>query len=182
MTSTGTPRGPAARSAHERLLAAVNAHDADAVAALCSEHVVWEDPAAPGELRGREAVRRFHAEVMFRALPDVHVELLEGPYLSIDGTRAAARLRISGTMTGPLRPPGFGPTGARVEFETAEFSRFDGELLAHHHVVLDMLELARQIAAAPRAGSAFDRANVGLQRLLAWGSRRRIAARRRADE
>jgi ketosteroid isomerase-like protein len=36
------------------LHAAVNAHDADAVAALCCEDVLWDDPAAPGPLHGRE--------------------------------------------------------------------------------------------------------------------------------
>jgi len=45
-----------------RLHAAVNAHDAQAVAALCCEDVVWEDPAAPEPLRGREAVLRFHRD------------------------------------------------------------------------------------------------------------------------
>ena len=48
-------------------------------------------------------------------------------------------------MTGPLTPPGFAPTCGPVEFETAEFSHFDGDLLARHIVVLDMLALARQI-------------------------------------
>jgi len=49
----------------ERLHAAVNAHDAQAVAALCCEDVVWEDPAAPEPLRGWEAVYRFHRDIMF---------------------------------------------------------------------------------------------------------------------
>lgn len=46
----------------------------------------------------------------------------------------AVRLLISGTMSGPLAPPGFGPTCRRLEFETAEFSRFNGELFARHNV------------------------------------------------
>lgn len=153
-----------------RLHAAVNAHDAEAVAALCAEDVVWEDPAAPEPLRGREAVRRFHRDIMFRALPDVRVTLVDGPFLSTDG--AAARLRIRGTMTGPLDPPGFAPTGNVVEFETAEFSRFEDGLLARHHVVLDMLDLARQIGAVPRAGGLADRAGVWLQHLAARRKRR----------
>lgn len=159
----------------ERLHAAVNAHDAEAVAALCCEGVVWEDSAAPAPLRGREAVYRFHRDIMFRALPDVRIELVDGPYLAFDGTGVAVRLRISGTMTGPLTPPGFAPTGRPVVFETAEFSHFDGNLLAHHAVVLDMLGVARQIGAVPPAGSLAERMSVWLQRLAAYWARRRAA-------
>lgn len=158
----------AARELLERLYAAVNAHDAAEVAASCSADIVWEDSAAPGPLYGRDAVYRFHRDLLFRSLPDVRVTLMDGPYFAREGTEVAARLRVSGTMTGPLDPPGFSPTGERIEFETAEFSRIEDGLLVRHHVVLDMLSLARQIGAAPPAGSAMDRVNVWLQRVRAW--------------
>ena len=162
-----------ARQFLERLHGAVNRHDAQAVAELCAEDVVWEDPAAPELLRGREAVHRFHRDIMLRAIPDVRIELVDGPYLSLDGTGIAVRLRISGTMTGPLTPPGFAPTGGPVAFETAEFSRFQGNLLLHHTVVLNMLDLARQIGAVPKAGSRAERIGIGFQHLAARGMRRR---------
>jgi steroid delta-isomerase-like uncharacterized protein len=162
-----------ARRFLERLYAAVNAHDAEAVAALCTEDVVWEDPAAQQPLHGREAVRRFHRDIMFRVLPDVRIELVDGPYLAFDGTRVAVRSRISGTMTGPMEPPGFAPTGGALEFESAEFWQFDGDLLARQSVILDMLALARQIGAAPQPGSLAERFNVWLQRLAARRARRR---------
>jgi predicted ester cyclase len=157
----------------ERLHEAVNRHDADAIAALCSDDVVWEDPAASELLHGRDAVRWFHREVMFRALPDVAVQLIGGPYLTCDGTEVAVRLRIIGTMTGPLNPPGFAPTGRPIEFETAEFSQWRGGLLARHTVVMDMLGLARQIGAAPRAGSWVERIGIRLQHLSARWARKR---------
>lgn len=47
-----------ARHFLERLLATVNAHDAEAVAALCTEDVVWEDP-AEHEGTGAKAALRF---------------------------------------------------------------------------------------------------------------------------
>jgi predicted ester cyclase len=106
---------------------------------------------------------------MFRALPDVRIELAAGPYVSLDGAGIATRLVIRGTMTGPLNPPGFAPTGAAVEFETAEFSDFRGPLLARHRVVLDMLSLARQIGAAPKSGTFAERVGIWLQRLGASG-------------
>lgn len=156
-----------------RLHAAVNGHDAGAVAALCTEDVIWQDPAAPEPLRGREAVYLFHRDLMFRALPDVSVKLVDGPYFSFDHASVAVRLHITGTMTGPLTPPGFAPTWGPVEFETAEFSHFDGDLLGRHIVVLDMLGLARQIGAVPTAGSLGERVSVWLQHLAARRARRR---------
>jgi predicted ester cyclase len=134
---------------------------------------VWQDPAAREPLRGREAVYRFHRDIMFRALPDVSLKLVDGPYLSLDHAGVAVRLRITGTMTGPLTPPGFAPTWGPVEFETAEFSHFDGDLLARHTVVLDMLGLARQIGAVPAAGGLGERVGVWLQHLAARRARRR---------
>lgn len=167
-----------ARHFLERLHAAVNRHDAEAVAALCTEDVIWQDPAAPEPLRGREAVCGFHRDIMFRALPDVSLKLVDGPYLSSEHAGFAVRLRITGTMTGPLTPPGFAATWGPVEFETAEFSHFDGGLLARHTVVLDMLALARQIGAVPRAGSLGERVGVWLQHLAASRRRRRCQGRR----
>lgn len=154
-----------------RLHAAVNGHNAAAVAALCNEDVVWDDPAASAPLRGRDAVYRFHHETMFRALPDVRIELIDGPYLALDGTGVSARLRISGTMTGPLVPPGFAPTDSPLVFETAEFSRFENGLLARHTVVIDMLGLARQIGAVPAGGGLGERIGLWGQHLAALLSR-----------
>jgi len=159
-----------------RLYAAVNAHDAAAVAALCAPDVAWHDPAALAPLRGRDAVYRFHHEGMFRALPDVGVTMIDGPYLSFDHTAVAVRVRIAGTMTGPLTPPGFAPTDQPVEFETAEFSRFEGGLLAHHVVVVDRLALAIQIGAVPGPGSLGERLGLWGQHLAALLARTRRAS------
>ncbi len=85
----------------------------------------------------------------------------------------AARLRISGTMTGPLQPPGFAPTGGHLAFETAEFSQFQDGLLARHTVVMDMLAVARQIHAVPPAGTVGDRVGVWMQHVAAFWARTR---------
>jgi predicted ester cyclase len=162
-----------ARDFSIRLHAAVNEHDAAAIAALCTEDVLWHDPAAPGPLSGRDAVKRFHDEVMFRALPDVRIELIEGPFVSADGTGIAVRTRISGTLTGSFSPPGFAPTNGAVEFETAEFSRFRGGRLASHVVLLDRLALAAQVGALPPPGSLGDRLSLRYQHFRAWRARRK---------
>jgi hypothetical protein len=118
-------------------------------------------------------VYRFHHDVLFRAIPDVRVELLDGPYLSVDRGGVAVLLRIRGTMTGSLDPPGFAPTDGPLDFRTAEFSSLVGGRLARHTVMLDMLGLARRIAAVPTAGSPADCMGVRLQQLAARLERRR---------
>ena len=152
--------------------AAVNAHDAGAIAALCHDDVIWEDPAAPHTLHGRDAVRRFHSDIMFPALPDSRIELIDGPFLSVAGDSIAVRLRISGTMEGSLTPPGFAPTNRALSFETAEFSSFTDGLLARHTVVLNMLDLARQIGAVPGVGTLGDRIGLWMQHISAFRARR----------
>jgi uncharacterized protein (TIGR02246 family) len=176
---SGTLEPARAREFVARLHAAVNAHDAEAVAALCTEDVNWMDPAATVPLRGREAVERFHREGLFRALPDVRIELIDGPYVSMNGAAIAVRTAIRGTMRGTLDPPGFAPTGMTVGFETAEFSQLRDGLLARHIVIFDMLDLARQIGALPRSGSVGERVGVAMQHCSAAVIRRR--ARRRRD-
>ena len=92
--------------------------------------------------------------------------------LAADGSGVAVRLRISGTMTGALTPPGFAPTGGALIFETAELSRLDASgLLAQHTVVLDMLDLARQIGAVPQAGSVGARIGLWMQHVAAFWAR-----------
>ncbi|MBK6488472.1 MAG: nuclear transport factor 2 family protein [Gemmatimonadetes bacterium] len=156
-----------------RLHAAVNAHDAEGIAALCSEDVEWNDPAAARPLRGRAEVAEFHRLGMFRALPDVRIEVTDGPYLLMDGSGIAVRATIAGTMSGPLHPPGFAATGTRVEFQTAEFSLIRDGLLVRHTVILNMLELARQIGAFPDSGSLGERVGVAVQHASASVMRRR---------
>jgi hypothetical protein len=71
-------------------------------------------------------------------------------------------------MLGPLDPPGYAPTGGRVEFEGIDFyDRFHDGLLTHYTVLFDMLDLGRQIGAAPQPGTLADRMGVFMQRLAA---------------
>lgn len=156
-----------------KLHAAVNAHDAQAIGALCAEDVDWDDPAANKPLHGRAAVIQFHREGMFRALPDVSLKLIEGPYFSADGQGLAVRTLIQGTMTGPLAPPGFAPTGQAIQFETAEFSQVCNGLLCRHSVIINMLDLARQIGAAPAEDGLVEHLGIGFQHMVAAVARYR---------
>lgn len=98
---------------------------------------------------------------------------IDGPYLSLDGMGVVTRLRITGTMTGPLTPPGFTPTNGPISFETAEFSPFRDDLLAQHVVVLDMLDMARQIGAVPQKGTVAASVGLWMQHVAAFWARAR---------
>lgn len=63
-------------------------------------------------------------------------------------------------------------SAAVTRCETAEFSEFNGDLLARHTVVLDMLGLARQIGAVPKPGTVAERIGVWLQHVAARRARR----------
>jgi len=80
----------------------------------------------------------------------VRIELVDGPYLALDGAGRRGTVTHQRNDDWAADPAGFAPTGGAVAFETAEFSHFDGGLLARHAVVLDMLGLARQIGAVPQ--------------------------------
>jgi steroid delta-isomerase-like uncharacterized protein len=152
-----------------------NARDVDRIVSLYTDDFVFVDPAVPeGTLHGREAVKEFLTG-LFRALPDAHWEWVCEPYVTLDGTRAAGRWRLTATMLGPLDPPGFAPTGGRVEFEGIDFyDEFKEGLVSHYTVLFDMLDFGRQIGAAPKPGTFSDRMGMFMQRMAA----RRMKSRR----
>jgi predicted ester cyclase len=146
--------------------------DANQVVSLCTDDVVIKDPAAPETLYGRGAVGELTG-ALFKAFPKMQFEILGGPYLSFDGTKAAVHFRVMCTMLGPLHPPGFAPTGQRVEFEAVDLYEFREGLLSKYTIVYDMLNLGRQIGAAPKPGTLGERIGVFMQRMTAWRMRRR---------
>jgi uncharacterized protein (TIGR02246 family) len=63
----------------DRFLDAWNALDAEAVAALCTEDVVWTDPSAPQPFAGRDGIREF-VRLTVNAFPDLHIAETSPPY------------------------------------------------------------------------------------------------------
>ena len=54
-----------------------NAHDVDAISALMTDDIRYEDPAAHANvLHGRQAVEEY-VRTAFKSLPDLHLEKLE---------------------------------------------------------------------------------------------------------
>jgi steroid delta-isomerase-like uncharacterized protein len=157
---------------YEQLL---NERDVRHIPTIFTEDIEFRDDAWPEIMRGHADVERFLSS-LWRAMPDLRFELVEGPYLAEDGRHAAARVRVEGTMTGPAEPPGFAPTDARVTAEFAAFYELEGERIKRERVILNMNDVGVQMGAAPAPGSRGERLAVAIQRLTARRMRRRVNA------
>ena len=97
-------------------------------------------------------------------MPDLRFELLEGPYL-LGENRAAFRWRGTGTLTGPLDPPGFAPTGKRFEIDGADFHEYRDGRISRLRILFDVNGASQQLGLVPLPGSRTERVAVALQRL-----------------
>lgn len=148
----------------DEYLAAWNAHDADRLVACMTPDVVYDDVAWPTQMRGHDDVRAFVASA-WRATPDLAFEIVEGPYVHPDRPKAAFHWRGTGTMTGPLDPPGLAPTGRSFVIEGADFHEYRDGRLARLRIDADILEMSRQLGLFPARGSRAERAIAAIQRL-----------------
>jgi steroid delta-isomerase-like uncharacterized protein len=149
----------------KRWLAAWNSHEPERLLELMTEDVVYEDSAWPETMHGHSDVRAF-LDWAWRAMPDVTFEVVEGPYLMPGQPKAAFYWKGTGTLTGPLDPPGFAPTGARAEFYGADFHEYRDGRVAHLRIVFDMMDVSRQFGLLPKAGSQIETAGATAQRLV----------------
>lgn len=149
----------------------LNQHDAERVPEVFTEDVVFVDDAWPETVRGHAEMKRFLSAV-WRAFPDFRFELIEA-YVGEDGASAAAHVRVTGTMHGPLDPPGFAPTNRRMSTEYGGFYEIAGDRVKRARIIINMNDAATQIGALPPGGSRGERAAVMLQRLQAPLMRRR---------
>jgi steroid delta-isomerase-like uncharacterized protein len=163
------------RSFIERWAIAWNRHDADALASLCADDVVWDDPALPQPEQGRAAVREYLRGV-WSMFPDLAFALPEPPLIALDGPRAGQAWVMTGTMLGSDPWAGFAPTGKRVELEGIDLYEFRDGLLAHYRGRYDMAECARQLGLAPARGSRPERIAAFLQRTAVRLRRKRGGA------
>jgi hypothetical protein len=165
-----------ARQAAEVFVDACNSHDTARVLGLLGPDVRWDNPYLDGgRTDGTPGVRAW-LDDLWRTFPDI-VFVLDGEVsLALDGRSTTYTWTATGTMTGPLVPPGFAPTGRRVEALGVDQHWYRDGRLARWRTVTDLTAMARQIGAAPRPHSAGERMAVGLQRLVA--ARMRRSARR----
>ncbi len=112
---------------------------------------------------------------MWRAFPDLLVQLVDDVSLSSDGTRAAGLLRFSGIMRSPLDPPGFAPTNSQADVIVADVWEFRDDQLCHLRALADLNDFARQIGASPPADTFKERIVVLTQRVTGLRLRRHAA-------
>lgn len=165
-TSAGVAGATAAPRLEEfgaAYLSAWNSHDPDRLLALVSPDVVYDDSAWPVTMRGRDDVRPFLAHA-WRAFPDMRFEIIEGPY-RLGEDKAALWWRATGTMTGPLDPPGFAPTGRRWRVEGADFHEYRHGLISRLRRVFNLAEVSQQLGLIPARGSRAQRITAALKRV-----------------
>ena len=165
-----SPDHPA--SAADLFYPAFNAHDFDAMAALCTPDVSWQHPYLPGGIvKGRDAFMEVQRS-MHRALPDVQIES-HGGWSSPDGRFAFGVWTFAGTFVEPLDPPGWAPTNTRLVNYGATLAELRDGLLCRIEDFTNVIPTARQIGALPPEGGLGERLGMVMQRLAAARLRRR---------
>lgn len=150
-----------------RWLEAWNSHRADNVLEFLTEDVEVRDDSWPRPMHGHQDVREF-LDALWRAIPDMRFELLDGPYVTPGEPRASFHWRGSGTFTGRMDPPGFAPTGRRWEVDGADFQEYRDDRISKLRVVFDLMSVSRQLGVMPASGSRGERAMASAQRGVMW--------------
>jgi steroid delta-isomerase-like uncharacterized protein len=163
----------------ERWEGAWNSHQPERLLELMTEDIVYDDSAWPRTMRGHGDVREF-LDSVWRAMPDLRFKMVEGPFLRPSEPTATFYWKGTGTFTGPLDPPGFAPTGARIEFDGFDLQEYRDGRVCRLRIVTDMLDVSRQLGLMPREGSRMETASAAAQR-LGMRVKRRLGRRAERD-
>jgi steroid delta-isomerase-like uncharacterized protein len=159
----------------QRMTDAWNSRDLSLFLSCLTDDVVWDDPAMPAPAVGREAVRSF-SEAILRAFPDFQYTIIQPIGIASDGNRCAVPWKITATSLGRLDPPGFAPTGRRLESEGVDLLDFRGDKVCRISTFFNVVPAAEQLLAwrlRPPAGNWKERWLVRAQRLRALWLRAR---------
>ncbi len=159
-----------ARGFAERYAEAWNSHDAEQIEPLVTEDIVWLDPALPEPARGVGEVKEF-MRTSWAAFPDLR--FTAGPmWLDPHEDSMTWAWRMEGTNSGPVEPPGFAPTGRRIDVDGIDVWDFAEGRIERYRAYYDMALVARQLGVMPSPGSRGERVGVMLQRAQARFARR----------
>ena len=167
MAEVGTSGTTEIRARVEALSRAINEHDVDKIIALHTPDAVLEDPALTAPVTGRAAIA-VEFTAMFRAFPDFQFLMDELEVYVADSGRVAARWHFTGTMTGPIDPPGYAPTGKKASLSGVCLYEYQDGLIARHTIVYDTMAMLRQVGIMPATDSAQAKLIAGLQRAVAF--------------
>lgn len=115
-----------------------NSRNGDAVAALCSEQLVYDEPALGPTVHGRDAIREF-VTGLAESFPDYHFHL-EGLYAEVSRPAILVAWRLTGTLKGTNTP---------VEFHGDDRLEFGSDgLISAYRCLYDNKYVIDQIRAA----------------------------------
>jgi steroid delta-isomerase-like uncharacterized protein len=126
-----------------RWLAGWNAHEVETLVSMCSEEVVWDDPALPDTVYGHKGVRGF-LRAMFETFPDLKIEGGGRIFLTM-GPQALAPYRLTGTMLSDWEPRGLTATGRKIDYHGFDEWEFSNGQLCRYDTQYDSLDAARQL-------------------------------------
>ncbi len=133
-------RDEARMAAVEEHVRQENRHDLDGLLSTFGGSAVYEDRPWGERHDGLAAVREYYGG-LFRAAPDLHVEIKER---HVSGEAIVLEVVISGTHLGAWR--GLPPTGRRLEFELCGIFTFDeNDRMAGERIYYDRATVLRQL-------------------------------------
>ena len=135
----------------EEWVAAINARDADRLAATLGEDFVWE--LGESSTSGRDASREAWS-LWFVAFPDLHFEIVQA---ITDGDYVVIRLLMTGTHEGEWRFRGTGsmsrpiaPTNKKFRVPSCAFHQLSAGKIVHLWAYWDTATLLRQLGVLPQ--------------------------------
>ncbi|MFA9444501.1 ester cyclase [Egicoccus sp. AB-alg6-2] len=173
----GNPMADAVDTFFQRWLEASNAGDWDRLGDMMRPEVVLTDPMAAEPAVGRDAVLA-RARAQYAPFPDGVVTMVGEPLTSVDRRSIAYRWHFTGRQDREVKPPGFAATGRRVELDGASFIELVEGRASRISMFYDSTTVARQLLAAPSAGSPLERLVVVAQRARVAVERARVAVGR----
>jgi predicted ester cyclase len=148
-----------------------NAGDWESFARMMHPDIRLTDPMMAAPAHGlADALER--AKGQYEPFPDGRAEMIGAPFVSVEEPALAYQWRFTGTHLRRIDPPGFAPTGRRVSVVGTSVLRFRDHLVVDAALFFDTTDVARQLLAAPPAGSPIERVIALVQRIRARLSRR----------
>lgn len=136
------------REIADKLVAAIERRDAEALADLCADDAVVHHPLSPDPIRGKAAIAASE-QALFDAFSDIDVDVLR---VVTEADDVAIEVVLRATNTGPLevgaddRLP---PTGRRIELPSVWFLRLGGDgRIVEERDYLDTASFFRQLGLA----------------------------------
>ena len=110
------------------------------------------------ELHVPDGLRQWFGN-LFAAFPDFEMVIADK---IAEGDRAAVRWTATGTFTGEARFEGMDANGAAIELEGLDLLTVSDGLITANHAYTNGMHLARELGALPAAGSAQEKAMLGM--------------------